>query len=570
MVATTNATLLRWGRGIAAKAPLVLRACAAHPGAAILGVSGCVAAAIFSVTEPRHYAGDTNSYFIYAEALAKLTINPGVHYRAAGYPWLITATLYPWTKSLLGILAAQAAFAALTPWLIYKILSYVSKPVAIVAAVLSIASLLPNLFQTLLFPDQAQMFMDILFCYVLIRYWFGSTTKNMVWLFTVYAGLSFLRPLFLLDFILLPLVVGAPAWRHRKQFSYAHYLKPFAALSICVACLHISAAALDQHFYTRAQQEKPSMNGKMLFLNAFVDSVGVPGAFNDGKYTTIFRNKLVDFFRNAPADLRNIRNLRPDIAGHFIQYQDDPPRMVDAILSERNNETWWILFNISELYFGGKDDPLFMKVALEQYWLHPKIAWNVLSRGFSYYLGARACEAPPSGGPSEYQCSYFYISSPKHEYVGYPQFGPYTGMGIHAERLLGKPALAEIEAPFTAYATAVFPYLYRAILGGGALLMLGGLIFSFYRIFFRKELCRTQSELPVLLAVTAVYLLYIGPMIVLTDPEFRYVSAGALFLLMSGLLSLRMLLVAGSCALRSADGLRTFRRKILEACNVRY
>jgi hypothetical protein len=529
-------------RHLASNAATFARSCFGTPGALILAISGCVAASIFLLTEPRHYSGDTNSYFIYSVALSKLTINAGVYYRQAGYPWLITATLYPWTKSVLGILAVQAVLAALIPWLIYRISLYVSKPLAIFGGLLSIVSLLPYLFQTLLFPDQTQVFLNILFCCVLIKYWFESTTRNMIWMFVVYACISFFRLPFLLLYLFLPLVVGVAAWIGRKERGYSYYLKPLAVLSIGVACLHGSASALDAYFYAQAHRERPSMNGKMVFLNSFINSVGVKGAFEDGKYTTILRSKLVDFFRNAPPDVRDIRNLRSQIADQFIQYQSDPERMVDAIMSERTNDTWWILFNISDRYFGKEGDPLFMKVALEQYRLHPGIFLNMLKRGFGYYLGLRACEAPPSGFPAEYECSYFYTTSPPDEYIGFPHFGPYTGVKAYTERLIGPKSLAGIEAPFITYATTTFPHIYRAMILLGALFTGAGLLFASYRVMIRGELRKMPRELPVLLAVVGVYLMYVGPMIILTDPEFRYVSAGVLFLLMSGLLSLWILL----------------------------
>jgi hypothetical protein len=515
------------------------------PGALILSLSSFVAIVIFFIAQAKHFS-DSNTYFLYSVAMSAFSVNPGTYFRTAGYPTLLAATLYPWTKSVLGVLAVQAALAALIPYVVYRIVSYVAKPLAAFAALLSIATLLPYLFEILLYPDQVQLFLNILFCYALIRYWFDGTPNNMIWLFVVCACIAFFRPTFSTYYLLLPLVVGIAMWSGRKEKGYAYYLKPFAALSIALLCLHGSILLLDSYLYAQTHQERNSINGKTVFLNSFVNSVGVKGAFDDGEYTNILRDKLIDFFHNAPPELTDIRELGAPIADRFIQYQSDPERMVDAILRERTVRTYSVLFNISERYFGKAGDSLFMHVALEQYRLHPEILWNVLKRGFAYYSGLRACEPTPSGRPLEYSCDYFFHAQPSDQYIGYPQFGPYTGMAPYTARLLGRNALSQLEAPFTAYATTIFPSLYRAVILLGGLLTGAGLLFCLYGLLvIRGGPSVMQREQPVLCGVTGVYLMYVAPMIILAEPEFRYVSAGALFLLMSGLLSLRMLFLHG-------------------------
>jgi hypothetical protein len=361
-------------------------------------------------------------------------------------------------------------------------------------------------------------------------------------MFLVYVCLSLLRPTFLPLYAFLPLVVGAAAWIGRKERGYSYYLKPLAILSIGIGCLNVSVSALDAYLYFRIHRERPSMNGRQIFFNSFVNSVGVEGAFEEGTYTKILRSKLVDFFRNAPSGLRDIPDLRPRIADRFIQYQSDPDRMVDALMSERTTDTYYVLIYVSQRYFGSQEgDPLFMHVALEQYRLHPIIFWNVIKEGLAGYSGLRPCKAPASGFQAEYECSFFYPAEPADQYIGYPHFGPHTGMNAYTTRLLEQKSLTEVEAPFVAYATTIWPYIYRAMLPLGVLLTGGGLLFILYRVLFRGELRTMPRELPVLLAVVGVYLMYVGPMIILVGPLFRYVSASVLFLLMSGLISLRML-----------------------------
>ena len=164
------------------------------PGATILATSAAVAFLIFLTTGPVHFS-DSSTYFAYSIAMSHFTVDTDAWFRTAGYPLLITATLYPWTFSMIGVLAVQALLAALIPWLIYRILLYArSTPFAVFGALLSNLTLLRYQFQNLLYSDQAEMFLGILFCYLLIRFQFSPNTKNMIWMFLAYAYVSFFRP----------------------------------------------------------------------------------------------------------------------------------------------------------------------------------------------------------------------------------------------------------------------------------------------------------------------------------------------------------------------------------------
>jgi hypothetical protein len=396
---------------------------------------------------------------------------------------LITATLYPWSRSLIGLLAVQAILAALIPWLIYKTLLYASKPLAICGALLSVVTLLPYQFQNLLYPDQVEVFLGILLCYVVVRYYFAKTTTNMLWMFLVYAYDAFFRPTSLLLYLVLLAVVP---WRDRER--RRDCLKPFALMSIGAAGLFVGAAALDAHLYDGIHHYRPSLVGRTAFYNPFVNSMGVEGAFEDGQYTKILRAKFAD-----------------------------------ELMRERTVDTFWKLLRASNTLGEDQGDPLFMKVALEQYWLHPVIAWNVVTRGLPYYVGLR----PPDGQPTFFP---FTFESDPDEFP----YGP--GMAAYIERIVGQQAMAAVRAAFAGYSKTIFATLYRILLPTGTLLTGLGVLVALYLI------CRGRSppELPVFLIVLSVYLLYVGPMVILVGPLFRYVCASALFLLMSGLISLRM------------------------------
>lgn len=507
----------------------------------ILAVSGLIALGIFLLTDPVFFGTDSNWDLRYAVAISQYTVDPGTYFRQAGYPLLLVTTLYPWTLSVIPALAVQAVCAALTPLLVYKTLRFVSPMLALCGAWLSIGTLLPYSFQTYLFPDPIQVFLSILFCYFLVSFIFERTTDTMNALFLVYLALSFFRPPFLLFYLIIATAVAIAAWQDRKNLTA--YLKSFVALSLLVGGIHVFASVLDAHLYERTGTERGHLEGKMIFLNAFTNSVGVEGAFTDGKHTTVLREKLVSFFRDAPAELRE-RVFPPSVAPIFDAYRSDPEKMAAAILNTRTNNIWGVLFNISDNYLGRGGDRLFMQVALEQYWRHPKILLNVISTGFAYYLGIRGCGAPVGQSSEEYTCRFYPAYYPiVFENYGPPHNGIVTGMRPHTFQLIEPIILKKLIAPFSSFANEIWPSIYRALLPIASLLTGVGLLFAGYRVFSRAGIQDLRSDLAVLFAVLGVFLLYSSPMIILTDPEFRYVSAGALFLVLSGAIALRILII---------------------------
>lgn len=510
----------------------------------ILAVSGLIALAIFLVTDPVVFGWDSNWYLRYADAISKHTVDPGTYSRRPGYPLLLVATLYPWTLSVIPVLAVQAVCAALTPLLIYKTLRFVSSLLALCGAWLSIGTLLPYSFQTYLFPDPIQVFLSILFCYFVVSYIFERTTTTMIGMFLAYLALSFFRPPFLLFYLIIAAVVAIAAWQDRKNL--AAYLNPFVALSLLVGGILVFATALEVFVYEHVGAERRHLEGRMIFLNAFTGSVGVEGAFTDGKHTAVLREKLVSFFREAPVELRDMRTLGLDsrIAHSFDAYKSDPEKMAAAILNLRTNYMWGVLFNISDNWFGRDRDRLFMQVALEQYRLHPKILLNVISTGFAYYLGIRACGPPPDHSFEEYACRFY----PAYYPIVYETFkgdthGIITGMRPHTFQLVDPIILNKVIAPFSSFANEIWPSIYRAVLPIASFLTGIALLFAGYRAFSRTGIQDIRSDLAVLFAVLSVFLFYSVPIFMLTDPQFRYVSAGALFLVMSGTIALRILII---------------------------
>jgi len=530
----------------------------------ILAVAGSIALAMFLVADPIVFGGDSYAYLKYANAISKLTVDPSVYSRRAGYPLLLVATLYPWTLSVIPVLAVQAICTALIPLLIYKTLRFVSPWAALCGAWLSIATLLPFNFQTYLFPDPIQLFLTILFCYCAVNYIFKRTTKMMIAMFLVYFALSFFRAPFLLFYLIIAAFVAIAAWQDRNNLMA--YLKPFVALTLLVGGTHVFANTLDTYLYKQVGVERKTLAGKMIFLNVYTRSIGVEGAFTDGKYTAVLRNKLVAFFQEAPAKLRDMQTLGPLVAHDFDAYKSDPTKMAAAVLNTRNNYMWGVLFNISENWFGSKEgDQLFKQVALEQYRYHPKILLNVITTGLAYYLGIRACESPPNYPYDyfeEFKCRFWPAYYPVvNETVGNPYMyeifgnhGIITGMRPHISHLINPVILEKLIAPFRSFALKVWPDIFRAVLPIASCLTVLALLYAAYRALLRTGTPALRNDLVVLFTVLTAFLFYSVPMFLLGDPQFRYVSAGALFLVMSGTIALQILFTgffSGKTSLRS-------------------
>jgi ABC-type glucose/galactose transport system permease subunit len=55
-------------------------------------------------------------------------------------------------------------------------------------------------------------------------------------------------------------------------------------------------------------------------------------------------------------------------------------------------------------------------------------------------------------------------------------------------------------------------------------------------------------ECRIFLTALSVYIFYVGPMVLLVNPQFRYVAASVLLLITCALMSLRMLVLVGRTA----------------------
>jgi hypothetical protein len=168
--------------------------------------------------------------------------------------------------------------------------------------------------------------------------------------------------------------------------------------------------------------------------------------------------------------------------------------------------------------------------------------------------------------------TYLYKQILEHKTLGNPfiyeifgDHGTLTGMRPHIFKLMDPVILKKLIAPFSAFALEIWPSIYRAMLPIESFLTILALLYAGY-CSLRTGIQNLRRDIAVLFTVFGVFLLYSVPMCILTDPQFRYVSAGALFLVMSGTIALRILIIGffPTRCLRHIPYLDRFKKKASE------
>lgn len=221
----------------------------------VLGISCVIALVGFLFCEPVA-PSDANTYLNYSIQISLFQVSPANFFRTCGYPLLLTASLYPWTQSVVGILAIQALFGAAIPWYVFRTFELVSHKFSVFAGIASALVLLPYNFQNLIYPDKSQLFFMVLFNFQLVRFVSRPSRRGMAFSFLSYACLSLLRPTFIALYPLLLLSTVATVLLNRTRKSWIRYLKPFAVFSLSIIALYSAIAILDQHLYASIGAKK--------------------------------------------------------------------------------------------------------------------------------------------------------------------------------------------------------------------------------------------------------------------------------------------------------------------------
>jgi hypothetical protein len=505
--------------------------------------SSLVSFFIFLYTDPI-YGYDSNWLMRYADAITRLTVNPGTYSRQAGYPWLATLTLVPFTKSLIPLLAVQAVMGAFIPLLIYQILRLVSEKFAIFGGYIAIFSLIPYLFQTMIMPTHVEIFLVVLVTYLTVKLIYTKDPGYINNLYVAYLIISFYRPLFIL---FLPVILISIAMvKNYLKYKKSKILLACLKYLLVLLAVHLSASLLDKVLYHQQGVERKQLYGRMLFLNPYVNSYDVEGSFTQGIATHELREKVKNFFTFAPKQLQ-IDVFPLSIRERFVELSVDPEKITSELFnsqSKRSTNEWTALYNISENYFDKDADKMFLKSAMEQYIHHPQILINIL-KNIPKHLFPTECftaaKGDIAGGGAEYYlCTFLPITASNGgEYMDYgdPLNGSTHGMKTLLEPIIGniitkqdRLHLAQINAALWPKIMKYMNFISIILIAVAGLLVLC----AAFNVNFRKQI---DFIIPIYVVAFTYALLYYLPITLLTIVDFRYAASGWIQILICGIVS---------------------------------
>nr|AEQ20366.1 hypothetical protein [uncultured bacterium CSL1] len=312
------------------------------------------------------------------------------YWRTFGYPLALALTGVRWLGSFEGILLLQALAAMVMPWMLYRMLRLLSESFAFWATLLLSVSLLPNLFQDTIYPDQLQVCLGFIVSYYAVRAVLhpslAAFRRVMIWIGII----MFFRPTLLAFYGVLPLLCWYSA-RHAKRQDGAvrPYLQMLAIGTLCIATAQMGHAMLNAQVFQRCAEENKgaipdqySMLGKQLFVNAYLYSYGIDDIFSaqTGAATGELAEGIYDFM-HSDGMLARIREQQHLPKLRELQESGQKKGLADYVLTHPHHDYFWLI------YFTPVADSIFRDASLEMYWSHPTIIARVLWfswNGFTY------------------------------------------------------------------------------------------------------------------------------------------------------------------------------------------
>jgi hypothetical protein len=336
-------------------------------GAGVLLASGAVAL-WFAIFGGFVFFEDADSFFNYAASLLEFRFDP--YFRTIGYPLLIVLSGFPWTGSIVPLLALQSTFAALTPWLAIRTFASFDRTAAVVAGVLCLASLTPFFFQNVFYHDGACLF----FGFLAISFaadWFARQKLLYLYLSLGSAAFAYLIQPAVMGFIVgcagAFLIFALPRGRQLMQVGTA-----FAV----VAAIMVAVFVFHDWSLRQSGSQVHSLLGRQLFLNAYLRS-GPNGGFDaTGSAARALRQKLIDYFggsaSGATKDIIVANFGEQDYQTLFAPYEGQPTRLVEQMFAQPNSIYFNTLFILADEP-NGVGDELYLDASLEYLFEHPVI-----------------------------------------------------------------------------------------------------------------------------------------------------------------------------------------------------
>src|ERR1700690_655441 len=234
-----------------------------HVTAGKLALMSMLVTTFFLFTAGYHFPGGASHYPNWADAIVHgMTLPATVAQREVGFPLLYILGGFPFTHSFIGITLIFAAFAVLMPVLVYWSLMRASPTIAFYMGLVCILSLAPFTYMKFFYPDQADMFFNLLAVALLIEF-FWTGRFRMLYFFTLAAlAASFTRTA---GNLMYPVLMTIAYITVRGRFR--HYFG-------CALIFVLATGAYQWHRYEifdmRHQASTPSGKGMQIFYSTYL------------------------------------------------------------------------------------------------------------------------------------------------------------------------------------------------------------------------------------------------------------------------------------------------------------
>ncbi len=312
-----------------------------------LALFGVIFTTFFLFTAGYNFPGGAQDYPNWAEAIVRgTTLPPVVAQREVGFSLLYILGGFPWSHSFVGITLIQAVFAVLIPMLVYWAIARASPRIAFYSGLACIISLSPYTYMKFFYPDQADIFFNLLAVALLIEFlWTGRF--RMLYFFTLAAlAASFTRTAGNLMFPVL-LTIAFITVRGR----FRHYLA-------CTLIFVLAMGAYQLHRYEifdmRNQKSTPSGTGMQilystyLYLGDFGYRLSPDIGPNTKRMLEKIREELRPTVRESVLIRRNVGDTPPEFMEKYF-YAFTPEQLIEKLSTEPNEEYYWnVLFSIDD------------------------------------------------------------------------------------------------------------------------------------------------------------------------------------------------------------------------------
>lgn len=349
------------------------------PGVIVLSASALVAL-WFAAYGGFVFFSDSPTFFHYADQLVHYRV--GSYYYTVGYPLIIAISGYPVTGSLRPLLAIQATFAALTPWLAFRTFAPFDRRAAFVAGIVCLASLTPFFFENTFFHDGTCLFFAFL-SLTLASIFFATAQSRYIHLSAASATFAYFAQPGAIGFLAGCLCgFGLYGLFDRRQLKHVG-----AAVGIFAAL--VVGFSTFQHWALRKEGSplRAEQLGRRLFFDEYLE--GSPYGGFAGPAAEQLKHAIVEFFASPsyPANIPYVRT-RLHWGGNyqdlFGQYDGRAADLVDRMFSKPNRiyyETLQIMPDLSN----GPPDRLFLHAALAYLYQHPIIVLGFVWRNLVDY-----------------------------------------------------------------------------------------------------------------------------------------------------------------------------------------